>query len=55
MRPSRLGLVEVIGAHGFLDVLAQSFPSVALCEDVFRKTFGAKAAIIFLCHFKINV
>ena len=35
-----------------MDILAHGFPSVALRENVFRQTFGAKAAILFLRHFK---
>lgn len=47
-----LGLVKIIGAHGFLDIPAHGFPCIALGEDIFRKTFGAKAAVFFLRDFK---
>jgi hypothetical protein len=47
-----LGLVKEKTAHGFLNVLAQCVPSVALREDVFGQALGAMAAVLFLCHFK---
>jgi hypothetical protein len=45
-------LVEVIGAHGFLDVPAHRLPSVALRKDVFREALGAKTTIFLLGDFK---
>jgi hypothetical protein len=48
----RLWLVKVKGAHGFLYVLTQRRPGVALGEDVFGKALGTKAAVFLLRHFK---
>ena len=44
--------VEVIGSHGFLDVLAQCFPVIGFRDNVFGQALCYKAAVTFLGYLK---
>ena len=47
--------VEVIGSHGFLDVLAQCFPVIGFRDNVFGQALCYKAAVAFLGYFENNL
>ena len=44
--------IKEIPFNRLLDITAEHFPRVALCENVLGKAFGAKTAVFLLRHFE---
>jgi hypothetical protein len=52
MEIRRSGCIKKESIDGFPHIVAQLVPGVCLCKNTFRKTFGDKAPISFLCDLK---